>query len=297
MALDPDWTRVVQNGVGVHEMHQIAEIKGNQVRFREPLHFTKKIGTAPWRLEAVNPLEEIGVEDIRFSGSWETYPETFFHHKDWIHDSAWSLLAFRQTINGWIRRVEFNNFNDALTTDSVSWFTVENVKFTGKKGHSSVGGRRGYGLLVKDAEDIAGTHHGPDTGYNLVASVYLRFKMNIDATVDNHGGVPHANLLDQVTGGVLSGNGGPLPNYPHTGRYYTLWNFHHRSTKEKNYDFWDAINRNSNAYAKPIFAGFTYDNPVKFQNEIAEVQANESFGKPVTPSSLFEAQLKLRWCR
>jgi len=297
MPLDPDWTRVVQNGVGVHEMHQVAEIKGNRVRFGEPLHFSVKLGKAPWRLEAVDPLEEIGVEDIRFSGSWETYPETFVHHKDWIHDSGWSLLAFRQTINGWIRRVEFNNFNDALTTDSVSWFTVENVKFTGKKGHSSVGGRRGYGLLVKDAEDVAGTHHGPDTGYNLVGSVYLRFKMNVDATVDNHGGVPHANLLDQVTGGVLSGNGGPLPNYPHTGRYYTLWNFHHRSTKEKNYDFWDAVNRNSNAYAKPIFAGFTHDNPVKFQNEGVEVQVNESFGKPVTPDSLFEAQLRLRLCR
>ena len=297
MALDPDWTRVVQNGVGVHEMHQVAEIKGNRVRFHEPLHFTIRLGKTPWRLEAVEPLKEIGVEDIRFTGSWDTYPETFIHHKDWIHDSGWSLLAIRQTINGWIRRVEFSNFNDALTTDSVSWFTVENVKFTGKKGHSSVGGRRGYGLLIRDTEDTAGTHHGPDTGYNLVGAVYLRFRMNVDSSVDNHGGVPHANLLDNVTGGVLSGNGGPLVNYPHTGRYYTLWNFHHRSTKEKTYDFWDAVNRNSNAYAKPIFAGFTWDNPVTFQNEAVEVQVNESFGKPVTPTSLFAAQLKLRLCR
>jgi hypothetical protein len=297
LALDPDWERVVKNGTGVHEVHQIAEIAGKRVRFSEPLHFTVRVGVTPWRLEAVNPLEEIGVEDIRFTGSWDRYPETFVHHKDWIHDAGWSILSIKQVINGWVRRVEFRNFNDALTTDSVSWFTVENIKFSGKKGHSSVGGRRGYGLLVKDTEDTAGTHHGPNTGYNVVASVYLRFRMNVDATVDNHGGVPHANLLDQVTGGVLSGNGGPLPNYPHTGRYYTLWNFHHRSTKDKSYDFWDSINRNSNTYALPIFVGFTFDRPVSIKDENTEMQRNESFGKAVTPASLFEAQLGLRQCR
>ena len=36
---------------------------------------------------------------------------------------------------------------------------------------------------------------------------------------------------------------------------------------------------------------------VTFQNESTEVERNESFGKPVTPTSFFEAQLQLRHCR
>jgi hypothetical protein len=295
-ALDPDWSRVVTGGVGVHEMHEIAEIAGSRVRFKEPLHFTIRLDSTPWRLDRVSPLKEVGIEDIRFTGSWDTYPETFVHHKDWIHDAGWSLLSMRETVNAWVRRVEFRHFNDALGTDSVGWMTIENVRFTGKKGHSSIGGRRGYGMLTRDAVDTAGTHHGPDTGYNLVGAVYLRFQMNVNATVDNHGGVPHANLLDDVTGGVLFGNGGPIDNYPHTGRYYTLWNFRHRATANRTYDFWDNVNRNSHTFALPIFAGFTSDTTINLGSS-SEYQVNESQGTRVTPTSLFEAQLALRQCR
>lgn len=297
LALDPDWERVVKNGVGIHEAHVIAEIAGNRVRFREPLHFTLKMGSTPHRLEAVTPLTEVGIEDIRFTGSWDTYPETFVHHKDWIHDTAWTLLSIKQVANGWVRRCEFRHFNAAINTDTAISFTIEDVKFTGKKGHSSIGGRRGYGLLVKDCEDSAGTHHGPDVGYTVVGTVYLRHKMQPGQGLDNHGGVPHATLFDQITGGVFYGSGGPLANYPHHGRYMTFWNFAHRAPSGRTYDFWDNVNRNSHTFALPIFAGFTANTPVTFQSESAEVQRNESFGTPVTPASLFEAQLQLRHCR
>jgi Domain of unknown function (DUF4955)/Immunoglobulin domain/Pectate lyase superfamily protein len=297
LPLDPDWPRVVTNGVGIHEAHVIAQIQGNQARFREPLHFNLMMGSVAHRLEAVNPLVEVGIEDIRFTGSWDTYPETFVHHKDWIHDSGWSLMSVKQVANGWVRRCEFRHFNTALTSDTAIAFTIENVKFTGKKGHTSVGGRRGYGLLVKDCEDTASTHHGPDTGYNAVATVYLRHIMQSNQQIDSHGGVPHATLFDQITGGVLYGNGGPIDNYPHHGRYMTFWNFAHRSSSSRSYDFWDAVNRNSHTFTLPIFAGFTANTSVTFQSQSTEIQVNESFGTPVTPVSLFEAQLQLRHCR
>ena len=297
LPLDPDWERVVKNGVGIHEAHVIAEIAENRVRFREPLHFTLKMGSTPHRLEAVTPLEQVGIEDLRFTGSWDTYPEVFVHHKDWIHDSAWTLLSIKQVADGWVRRCEFRNFNTAINTDTAISFTIEDVKFTGKKGHSSVGARRGYGMLVKDCEDIAGTHHGPDVGYNAVGTVYLRHKMQPGQGLDNHGGVPHATLFDQISGGAMYGSGGPIENYPHHGRYMTFWNFVHRAPIDRTYDFWDSVNRNSHTFALPIFAGFTANTVVTFQNEENEVERNESFGKPVTPVSLFEAQLHLRRCR
>ena len=297
LTLDPDWVRVVQNGVGVHEVHQVAAINGNVVTFKEPLQFTIVLGSTPWRIESIYPAQEVGVEDIKFSGNWATYPETFVHHKDWIHDSGWTLMNVERVVNSWVRRSTFNNFNIGCTSDTTSFSSFENLKFTGKKGHTSVGQRRGYGLLVRDTIDTADTHHGPDAGYSAVATVYLRMNMAVSASLDFHGGIPHGILVDDTMGGEMRGSGGPLENYPHTGRYTVLWNFFHRTVGDYSYDFWDPINRDSHTYLLPILSGFRSDTNITFQNISTEMQANESQGTAVTPKSLFEAQLALRTCQ
>ena len=297
LALSPEWERVYQNGVSFNEPHRIAEIVGNRVRFTEPLHFSIKMNASAFTLRSVTMLEEIGVEDIRFTGSWDTYPEEFVHHKDAVHDGGWMILSVKNAANSWIRRCEFRHVNNAIYTDTTAAFTIDAVRITGKKGHSSIGNRRGYGLLVRDSEDPANTHHGPGLGYNSVGVVYLRHRMPRGQQVDSHGGVPHTSLFDQVTGGVLDGNGGPYENYPHHGRHLVFWNFQHRSSGSKSYDFWNTASRGSSTFALPIFAGFTADRTVTFRDEAAEVQRNESFGTPVTPPSLFEAQLAWRLCR
>ncbi len=296
MPLAPEWTRVVDDGVTIHEVHQIAELSGNRVRFREPTHFNIRTSGEQPRLERVNPLQEIGIENIRFTGRWDTYPEDFVHHKDWIHDSGWTILSMRQLVHSWVRNVEFRNVNQAIHTDTASFTTFDNVSYTGKKGHTSITGRRGYGVLVKDNNDTAAFHHGPGGGYTAVHTVFLRHRMQSGQRVDWHGGVPHASLFDSVQGGVLSGNGGPHANYPHHGRYMVMWNFNHRGSGSQAYDFW-AMPRNGNTFALPIFAGFTSNQTVTFQSESTEVQVNESKGTPVTPASLFEAQLALRKCQ
>src|SRR5262249_53968726 len=121
--------------------------------------------------------------------------------------------------------------------------------------------------------------------------------MQPNQSIDCHGGVPHATLFDQITGGVFSGNGGPIDKYPHHGRYMTYWNWVHRASSSRTYDFWGKVKRNSNTFALPIFAGFTANTSVTFQSQSTEIQQNESFGTPVTPGSLFDAQLQLRHCR
>jgi hypothetical protein len=296
LSLNPNWVRVWNNGTGVHEVHQVAEIRDNKVRFHEPVHFNVVLGGTAWRLEAIRPLEEVGIEDIRFTGKWDEYPEAFVHHKDWIHDSGWTMLSVRRAVNSWVRRCEFRHLNNAIGSDTASFITFEDIKFTGKKGHTSISHRRGNGVLVKDSEDTAPFHHGPGTGYGSVNVVYLRHKMGPGQAVDNHGGVPHATLLDDVTGGGLRGNGGPYDNYPHHGKYYVLWNFVHNASGNYSYDFWDTVKRDSHTFALPIFSGFTGSPNITFQDPATEVGANESFGTRVTPTSLFEAQLQFRQC-
>ncbi len=297
LELDPRWERVFKSGPPFHEVHTIASIAGNRVRFAEPIHFSMRTHGVPFSLASIELIEEVGIEDIRFTGGWDGYPEAFVHHKDAIHDSAWTMLSVTRVVNGWVRRVEFRNVNQAIHGDTPVAFTFDRIRFMGKKGHTSISTRRGYGVLVKDSEDLAAHHHGPGFGYQGVGSVYLRHRMQPDQRIDSHGGNPYASLLDDVTGGVLDGNGGPYPNYPHHSHHFVFWNFSHRSAADKTYDFWNVEKRNSSTFARPIIAGMVADRAVRFVDAEKEIQSIESHGRHVSPRSLFEAQLRLRLCR
>lgn len=296
LELDPDWTRVYDGGPAFHEVHTVAEIAGDRVRFVEPLHFTIAMNGTPFRLHSIELLEDVGIEDLRFSGRWDGYPEVFVHHKDDIHDAGWSMLSLVRVVNSWVRRVEFRNVNQAVYVDTGVGLTLERIRLAGKQGHSSISPRRGYGVLARDSEDLAGFHHGPGFGYSGVGTVYLRHRMQVNQRIDSHGGNPYASLLDDVTGGVLDGNGGPFENYPHHAHNFVFWNFDHRSTGNKTYDFWNIATRNSSTFARPIVAGLTANRTVTFRDESTKLLRNESFGARVTPTSLFDAQLTLRQC-
>ena len=297
LELNPKWSRVHDQGMSFAEAHRIASIDGRRVRFAEPLHFSIVMNPAPFTLRSIPFLEEVGVEDIRFTGKWNEYPEPFEHHKDTNHDTAWSIFSIRQVANGWMRRLEFRHVNQAINGDTLVAFTFDRIRYTGKQGHTSIHARRGYGVLMKDNEDTAAFDHGPSMGYNAVGTVILRHRMQVGQQIDSHGGVPFATLFDDVTGGIFEDNGGPYENYPNHAKYMVFWNFAHRAKKDHVYDFWSVEKRENNTFALPIFVGFTSDRSVIFKDEARKVAHNESRGTRVTPPSLFEAQLTLRGCK
>lgn len=295
LSVPAEWTRLHVNGFRVHEIHSIDKVQGQFVKFKEPLHLNLKVhAEAEFRLFSYPHLEEVGVEDIRFTGGWGAHPEEFSHHKDSVHDYGWNALRFERVVNGWIRRVEFHDFNQGIVLNGSAGITLQNIAFAGKKGHASVHTRMGYGVLVKDVLDSAGHHHGPGVGYSATGTVFLRYQMQKDQHIDSHSGSPYATLFDQIAGGVLSGNGGPYESYPHHGKHLVFWNFEHSASRPSFYDFWNTERRQSATFALPIFSGFTSNRPVTFIDPEEKVGFNESQGTPVLPSSLFEAQLRLR---
>ena len=292
------WSRMHRTGNRFEEIHQVATVEGKVVVFTAPLHVSvRPAPDSPFVLRAKRTLAGIGLEDLRFVGRWDTYPEAFSHHKDGTHDGGWSGVSFSDTVDSFVRRCEFHHFNQSLHVSDSARVTLTDLVFSGKKGHTSIHTRGGYGILIRDSVDLAGHHHGPGLGYWGTGTVYLRHRMLPDQRIDSHSGSPYANLYDQALGGVLSGNGGPQPGLPHHGRHLVFWNFQHRSKEAKSYDFWSTQKRINNTFALPIFAGFQSATPVTFLDEKNKVQANESFGRPVSPPSLFEAQLAWRTCR
>ncbi len=291
LPLADTWTRLFGSGQGmaVYEPHIISAISGNRVTFKNPIQADLPKLSSAFVIRELTTIEEVGVEDILFTSNWENYGETFVHHKNDIHDYAWNAVEFKNVRNSWIRNCEFRSWSQVINVEQSIGVTIENIKITGEKGHASVITKRSFGLLVKDSEDLTGQHHGPGTGYQAVNTVYQRYTMQKDQSVDSHSGQPYATLIDDVQGGDFDQNGGPIESYPHHGQHLTFWNFRHSSSSGKTYDFWPS-SRNGFTYAHPLFVGFQSDTDINFMNE----GLNELEGQMVEPRSLFDAQLNLR---
>ena len=300
---EPEWSKLFDEGITIDEEHSIAEIQGNRIRFNEPLH-TRVNHAYGWVVRSYQYLEEVGVEDISFHGSFQ---ESFIHHKNAIHDGGWSLLMFHHCVNSWVRRTSFLNVNAATTIIRSAAISVYQVTVAGNKGHFSIKIQDCYGVWAGLSEDIAGQapystvplidgpnstraipgqQHGVSMSHNTGGNVVHCFDMTADQPVDIHRTDPcYANLFDRVNHGRLSGSSG-AGVYPNHLRRLVFWNFNHGGN-EIYYDFWQRNLR----FVNPIIVGF-HGNPATFNESVLEVL--ESNGTAVDPKSLFEAQLELR---
>lgn len=293
LELKPVWTRLFgeKGGMQIQEIHTIEKIEGNRIKFKNPLHFDLQIvKSASFDLYSFHYIEECGIEDIRFSSNWKTYPEEFIHHKNQIHDYAYEAIGMEYVKNSWIRHCVFSDWNEAIMMRAGYQVSILNVDFIGKKGHTSVHARTGYGVLIKNCRFNGAQHHGAGTGYSASGTVITQCSLGIDQNFDIHSGQPIATLFDDIEGGVFTNLGGPEPGHPHHGKDLVLWNFRHSATKDIHYNFWDLQKRRNYTIAKPVLVGFQSNTKVDFENE----GINESQGQMVWPRSLFEAQLQWR---
>ena len=303
----PRWKILLDEGIRIGEEHSIAEIQGNRIRLNEPLH--AHINPAyNWRVRSYPHLEEVGVEDISFHGS---FFESFVHHKKadagWSHDGGWNLLRLDSCVNSWVRRVSFMHVNVALRIGGSAAVSVYQVTVAGNKGHYAISSQACYGVWIGLSEDIAGQapystvplingpyntrarpgqHHGVGMSHNTTGNVVYRFDMAPNQPLDIHKTQPsYANLYDCVNNGRLRGSSGSgVP--PHHLRRLVFWNFNHGGD-DTHYHFWEGYLR----FLHPIIVGF-HGNPATFEESALDVL--ESNGEAVEPESLFEAQLALR---
>ncbi len=290
-------------GLDIREEHSIAEIQGNRVRLNEPLH-THINQAYNWGVQSLPHLEEIGVEDISFHGS---FFESFVHHLNLIHNAGWKPLAFNRCVNSWVRRVSFMHVSGALGFTVSAASSVYQVTIAGNKGHYAFNSQGSYGIWFGLSEDIAGQapystaplidaqrntraipgqHHGTGMSHVSTGNVIYRYDMSPDQPLDIHKTDPcYANLYDLVNNGRLSGSSGGGVE-PHHLRRLVFWNYNHGGDVT-HYDFWQGYLK----FLFPIIVGF-HGNPATFNESDLEIL--ESNGEAVAPESLFDAQLALR---
>ena len=278
---------ISKRGVIVEETHRIAEIQNNRLRFHEPLHANVN-SSYGWEVHEYRFLEEVGVEDISFHGSWTG---DFVHHKNYIHDYSWYMLQFRGCVNSWVRRVSFINTSIALGING-SAISIYHVTLAGNQGHFAFLGNTDHSWIGL-SEDLARHQHGPNIQGPRSGNVYYRY--DYPASLDFHAqrsGEPIATLFDRANGGNLGGSSGVCSqNCPHHLGHFVVWNFH-QGPESKHYDFWNqGPDQQGRVVINPIIVGF-HGTTATFNESTIEIL--ESQGSAVEPESLFDAQLELR---
>ena len=298
-------TSLSRDGVTVSDIHQIRQIEGNLIVFKEPL-MRSVIVTEGWQLLPYRHYEEVGVEDLTFVGHSKDH---FVHHGSWEDDSAYKPLDMTRLANSWIRRVGFESVSEACTIERCANVSATDIEISGNRGHSSVraaaSSRVFMGKIVDHSDGYyveekatyaegAGQFHACGVSKQSMGTVIWRCTWGDDGCFEAHARQPRATLIDVCKGGFMQYRmGGALEQLPNHLNDLVLWNFcATRTTKQTQQPFqWWSEKDKWTKCLPPVVVGFHGVNVPMDENNM---RVNLQLGMEVTPASLYERQLKNR---
>lgn len=287
----PHWEKINEKGITFIENHAIKSISGNIITLKDPL--INQINTTyNWQAKPFYPLENVGVENIFFKANFK---DKFVHHKDFIHDNAWSIIAMQRVANSWVHQCRFSNVTGAVSIDNSYASSILQLLVEGNSGHKLTNVTQSTRILTGLITDMSnyGQFHGASMSHKTSGSVIWRVKTPKQGW-DSHADIPKNNLVDLYEGSKMTNHGGFYKNEPHHLKGLTLWNYKRVGDTISNYNFW-------NLSGKDMYWGFAVVNPTVVGLYGASTTLNkanvgylESLGTKVLPTSLYEAQLKYR---
>ncbi len=285
---DPTWERIIQKGASISELHQVSAVQEGKLIWRDPVlvNLAEDFGA---KVTQARMMENVGAEDIAFQGGWR---QVFVHHRSALDDEGWDGILFDHVANGWVRRCSFLNMNSGVYLRDSAYCSLLQNRFAGTRGHYDASVRSNCTYILNGlTQETMGPQHSCSTGNRSAGTVVWRWTMTPESSVDSHGNGPYATLIDRVDGGTMTRSGGPAPSFPNHMRWMVFWNFFYESDDEQPINLWNYVKGKEAKFVKPLFVGL-HGKPVKLKEEA--LLANECPGAPVSPESLYEAQLALR---
>ncbi len=295
----PEWTGLVNDGVQVNDVHQIRSVSGNTVTFHEPIMHEVKAGYG-WTVNKYNCYGNVGVEDLTFKGFAE---EGFQHNTTWMWDGGYKPLVFQRIVNGWVRRVDFEDVSEGFSCTYSANCSVYDVEFRGTRGHAtarSMGSSRIFIGATRDlCEDGLGQWHGVGVSRTAVGTVLWRNHIGSDSCIETHAAQPRATLVDCCEGGWTKFRmGGAVNDQPNHLDDYTVWNYNATSFDGQasgtlDWEWWTEGTASQMKFLPPTVVGFrTSGWTINFRED--QMKRYSSPGEEVWPQSLYEAQLQRR---
>ena len=287
--IDQRWTTMLKDeGVIVKMYYQVKKVQGRQIELLTPIGFDidKK---HPWKILKYNPLEEIGVENVAFRG---TFTHPFIHHRSWVDDSGWNMFHFNGVVNSWMKDCRFTDVSIGVMVKNSAQVSVLDSKVTGNGTHEAIQSNRSTNVFIGKCSDNAGMFHsiGVD-GWNM-NTVIWRCNYLPTTSFESHSYQPRNTLLDLMEGGLLPNRaGGNVVNHPNHMRGLVLWNFKRIDSAKTLVDFWPENQIYNGRIVAPIIVGL-HGKTTNFID--AQLRLLLSNGQKVSTESLYEYQLKRR---
>lgn len=295
-AMEPEWTRMAENGVQIAQRLQIESVEEHTVRLHAPLRIPVALSQAiDLELTVRSQVlgSEIGVEDLAFVGNWKT---PFKHHKDDVHDGGWSLLQMQNVTNSWIARCRFTDVNRPWDLTRCANVSVLDSFTDGNAGHHATGLSEATNCLIAWYDDRAGHQHGPGVQARCAGNVFHQVTWTETNSFEAHANYPMLTLFDECHGALRYGHWGgdrrALPN--HLGGL-TFWNFEQTGAPTKDFEFWR--NRKFGVHGRvvpPVIVGWFGKAESGTNLAKGQTQRIEFKGAVASPQSVWRAQLKLR---
>lgn len=290
----PHWEKVLEQGVTYLEIHEIEKIDGHTIVLKDPLVNPLKVAYN-WQVRPFYPLENVGVEDISFKANFQ---DDFIHHKDFLHDNAWSMIAMDRVAQAWVRRCRFQNITGAVSLSHSYASSILMLLVDGNAGHKLTNVTQSSRVLtglINDATN-GGQFHGAAMSHKTSGSVIWRVNTPKQGW-DSHADIPKNNLVDRYEAAKMTNHGGYHKNEPHHLEGLTLWNYKRVGDTVSGYDFWNMTGKRPD----DMYWGFSVVNPyvVGLHGSLTTLNTSsvgylESLGAAVKPESLYEAQLEYR---
>ncbi|MEM6643437.1 MAG: DUF4955 domain-containing protein [Bacteroidota bacterium] len=288
------WKDINEVGADLIEYHEIESIdlSNNTIRLKDPIIDTFKVDY-DCKIDAPDLLENCGFERIHLQGN---FLDSFVHHKNYIHDYGWHGVRMTHVAHSWITESRFSNVTLAAKINGSYASSILKILVDGNSGHALTaidGGatRILQGLLWDNTSK--GQWHGADISGRACGSVTWRVEAPNSRGVDLHASYPRTNLVDLYESSGISGQGGNIKNLPHHLPGLTIWNSKRTGGQQDHIDLWPVC--------ESTYCGWTLVNPVivgyhgvgtTFKQSALNYE--ESNGRKVNPTSLYEAQNELR---
>lgn len=178
------------HGVNVVEYHKVKSIDSSTkvITFYEPI-LKEVVDSAPWKIYSYNPIEEVGIQDLKYTGGfvWK-----FFHHKTgkkslddlgitdnsnnrkdyrFLGSSGWSGIQFNGVVNGWISNVVFSDMSQPAQFKHSAHSSAINNKLEGNPGHNFITANKSTKCFIAYNDDNSnGNNHTSLSADNSISS-------------------------------------------------------------------------------------------------------------------------------
>lgn len=211
----------------VRQQVRIMKITGNKVTIDCPLLISIQPGYDVV-IKKWEHLEEVNFEHFRIS-----FPlsNRIAHHVE----QGYNGMYLTRLYNSYVNDVKIHNADSGILTEGIANVTIQNIETSGEKmAHYTVQMGGVHHVLVKNLKVKNKAMHPVSFNTFATQNVYTQCEVMQKPVLDQHSGVNHQNLFDNITAHVsLSNNkdqyplfaGGGAPYWkPSHGSFSSFWN-------------------------------------------------------------------------